>query len=100
MTAAPSASGLFLLFGEVRDVFVTYGFSHHGTLLVLRIQSFVPLAFNLLPFVLHIDSGYLECRASSERHNFLKILHSLIDGISCLSLIFSDCDLELLMLIE
>ena len=57
---------LFLMLGEVLDVLVTYGFCDHVKLLVLRIQSSVPLFFHFLPFVLHTDSRHLDFLASSE----------------------------------
>ena len=104
VTVPPSASGssrtvfLFLLLEGELDVHATCGFFDHVERLVLRIQALVPLIFHFLPFVLHIDSEYLGILASSQLPNCLKILHRLIDGISCLPLTFSNCDFELLIL--
>ena len=68
------------------DVHATYGFFDHVERLEFRIQPLMQLLFHFLPFVLPIDSGHLEMFASSNFPEFLKIL---IDGISCLSLVFS-----------
>ena len=63
-----------LLLEEELDVHATYGFFDHVERLVLRIQSLLPHFFHFLPFVLRIDSEYLEILASSQLRNLLKIL--------------------------
>ena len=91
---------VFLLLGEVLDVFVTYVFFHQVELLALRNQSPVPLSFHVLPLVF---MSILDTLNLLHHQNFVTLggfLHSLIDGITCLSLIFSDFDSESLILTE
>ena len=48
------------MFMQIYIYIYIYGFSDHVKLLVLRIPSLAQPSFHFLPFVLHIESEYLE----------------------------------------
>ena len=107
VTAVPSASGfsrtlvVLLKLAEGLDILVTSGFCDHvKPLVLLKLHHVCHFPFS--SFQSSVIS-ILDTLNFLHHHNFVtlgRLLHSLTDGISCMSLTFSDCDLDLMILVE
>ena len=70
--------------------FVTYGFNNHEERLVLWTQSLVSVFFMFFRSFLISILNTFNFLYRQHFVSFLRFLHGLMDGTSCLSFIFSD----------